>query len=102
VASAEYNRYLWAEKRKQVLERAGWRCETCNRSWNLQVHHRHYETLYHEDPAVDLQCLCSKCHLLVHVRNAMCRQCGKYITPDAVPGQYTSVPEVCEACKTTS
>jgi 5-methylcytosine-specific restriction endonuclease McrA len=64
--SAEYRRHLaspeWAAIRKQALERAGDRCQMCNRpvakGRPLHVHHRTYVNLGHELPE-DLIVLCA-------------------------------------------
>ncbi len=63
--SAEYKAHLrspeWRAIRRAALERAGFRCEFCNRAKApgrpLQVHHRTYERLGHELPG-DLTVLC--------------------------------------------
>lgn len=65
MGDANYNRYLrspeWREKRKIALANAKNRCQLCNRSKNLEVHHRTYERFEHELPE-DLTVLCQECH----------------------------------------
>lgn len=67
----DYYEYIqseeWKEKALQAKERAGWRCQVCNRSADesltLDAHHRTYERLgneLHEDITV----LCRDCHEL--------------------------------------
>ena len=71
--SADYKRYLrckhWQNLRQQVLNRAGGRCENCGyqpwRPGQLQVHHRSYERIGHED-LNDLIVLCPRCHMRLH------------------------------------
>lgn len=64
--SDEYREYLespaWRELRYRILTQRGRRCEACgDRGVTLQVHHRNYERLGHEEPE-DLQILCVRCH----------------------------------------
>ena len=64
-----YRRYLrserWRMLRKQVLRRAGWRCECCGRCGPLDVHHLTYERFGRESMG-DLQALCRDCHDEAH------------------------------------
>lgn len=64
-----YRRYLrsphWQALRKQVLRRAGWRCECCGRRGPLDVHHLTYERFGRESMG-DLQALCRDCHDEAH------------------------------------
>jgi hypothetical protein len=64
----EYRAYLqskeWKEKRRAAIERAGGRCQTCNKSNRLEVHHRTYERIFNEDPG-DLTVLCCECHAVI-------------------------------------
>jgi len=66
----DYYAYLksreWQFKRQTALDRAGYRCQVCNRSSTdvtLEVHHRTYERLGDELPD-DLTVLCRDCHEL--------------------------------------
>jgi len=65
-----YDEYLqtshWHSKRYQALDRAKHRCQLCNSSKRLDVHHRTYENLGHEEPE-DLIVLCRKCHEHFHI-----------------------------------
>lgn len=64
-----YKQYLltpeWQERRKAALKRAGYKCQVCNRSRTLHVHHRTYERRGVE-LARDLVVLCDECHALYH------------------------------------
>jgi hypothetical protein len=67
-----YQEYInspeWKEKSKEAKERAGYRCQLCNRKGNdttLHVHHNTYDRLLLEDNN-DLIVLCSKCHAKFH------------------------------------
>lgn len=55
----------WRETRAAALERAEHRCQVCNTTKQLDVHHRTYERLGHEG-AGDLTVLCRACHDLFH------------------------------------
>jgi hypothetical protein len=64
-----YRAYLrtpeWQARRRVALADALHRCEVCNASGDLDVHHRTYERLAAEDKA-DLTVLCRSCHGLFH------------------------------------
>jgi hypothetical protein len=65
----DYHEYLksehWQETRKAALKRADYRCQVCNGTKRLEVHHRTYERLWMENDA-DLTVLCDECHGLFH------------------------------------
>ena len=60
-----YKRYMrspeWFAKRKLVLERDNYCCQTCLETERLEVHHKTYDRLAHE-PLEDLITLCHWCH----------------------------------------
>lgn len=66
---AEYLAYLqspeWQAKRVEALARAKNRCQVCNSTRRLDVHHRTYERFKDEHPD-DLTVLCRPCHDLFH------------------------------------
>jgi hypothetical protein len=66
---SEYQSYLsspeWRALRKEALANAGHRCQVCNSPKALQVHHRTYKNIFHEEPE-DLTVLCRDCHALFH------------------------------------
>lgn len=55
----------WQTKREQALRLAEYRCQICNASGSLHVHHRSYERRGREAMS-DLIVLCGKCHELFH------------------------------------
>ncbi len=57
--------YHWAQTRDAALERAGHRCQVCNKTKSLNVHHRTYARRGNERPD-DLTVLCRRCHELFH------------------------------------
>lgn len=64
-----YQDYLktdyWQRVRKEVLRRANYRCQVCNASTLLEVHHRTYENRGQEREA-DVIALCGDCHSKFH------------------------------------
>jgi 5-methylcytosine-specific restriction endonuclease McrA len=66
-----YRDYLktdhWQSVRKQALRRADYKCQLCNASKPLQVHHRTYERRGEEWPE-DLIALCGGCHGEFHMK----------------------------------
>jgi len=67
----EYQQYLttdyWKQVSERVKEKAGFRCQVCNSSKQLEAHHRTYEHLRQEMEFLgDLVCLCRRCHGLYH------------------------------------
>ena len=66
----EYDMYInseaWREKAVEAKQRAGHRCQLCNKGNTvLHVHHRTYERLREELPD-DLIVLCADCHSKFH------------------------------------
>lgn len=63
--SAQYRAHLaspqWEAIRKAALARAGHSCAYCDSRKRLEVHHKHYRNLGHEQPE-DLTVLCDNCH----------------------------------------
>jgi hypothetical protein len=84
------NSPIWQEKRSAALDRAKHRCEfscdcpdchdprhnRCKETTGLQVHHRHYQTLYHERPE-DLMVVCRYHHAVMTVADQKCNRCGE-------------------------
>ncbi len=67
-----YETYLgspeWQKRRLAALQRADFRCQTCNvpkAEAELHAHHRTYVRLGDED-SKDLTILCRRCHGLIH------------------------------------
>jgi len=65
----KYHEYLQSEKwdniRRQKLAEANYKCQLCNASSSLSVHHRTYENVFNEQLS-DLIALCDKCHKKFH------------------------------------
>jgi 5-methylcytosine-specific restriction endonuclease McrA len=53
---------------RQVLERDGWRCQTCGSMQRLQVHHLRFRSQSGSDVEQNLITLCSNCHARIHQR----------------------------------
>jgi len=69
-AYLKYKNYIsksdkWREKRELALDYYGNQCCDCGGKYNLQVHHRHYQSLYKEK-MTDLLVLCKDCHNKIH------------------------------------
>lgn len=65
----------WKAIRAQAIEAAGGRCQVCNSSSHLNVHHRTYERRGAEG-LQDLTVLCSECHSLFHQNSSLVKQAG--------------------------
>lgn len=65
----DYKKYLqtphWKCVRKEALQRSRFRCQLCNSSDRLQVHHRTYDRRGCEEPN-DVITLCRPCHAKFH------------------------------------
>ncbi len=54
------------ELHRQVLERDGWRCQTCGSMQHLQVHHLKFRSHSGGDAEQNLITLCADCHARMH------------------------------------
>jgi 5-methylcytosine-specific restriction endonuclease McrA len=67
--NSKYKNYIlskhWRKKRKRKLREQNYQCQNCKTKENLQVHHKHYRTLFNEKLS-DLVVLCKTCHEEVH------------------------------------
>ena len=52
--------------RTEVLQRDGWRCQTCGRPDRLQVHHIRSRGRLGDDTDENLITLCADCHSDIH------------------------------------
>lgn len=59
---------LWKDKRNSIVEQRGNKCERCQSTTNLQVHHIKYlkDKLAWEYEDSLLECLCGSCHMKEH------------------------------------
>lgn len=64
----KYKDYLksddWAQIRIEIITKRK-RCERCGSKNKLQIHHKHYKNIFHEEPE-DLELLCNNCHQKEH------------------------------------
>lgn len=51
---------------QQVVERHGWRCQSCGSMQQLQVHHKRFRSHSGGDSEENLITLCQDCHKLAH------------------------------------
>jgi ATP-dependent DNA helicase RecQ len=56
----------YCKLRRQVLERDGWRCQTCGSMQQLQVHHIKLRSHSGGDVEQNLITLCARCHARTH------------------------------------
>lgn len=66
---SKYRKYLsskeWADIRIDLFNARGRKCEQCESTKNLQIHHLHYRNVFNEEPE-DLMILCAMCHQKEH------------------------------------
>jgi len=66
---SEYIEYLksddWKERRKYLMELAGWACSHCGEK-ATQLHHLNYNNLGNEELDVDVIAVCKDCHDEIH------------------------------------
>ncbi|PYX48758.1 MAG: hypothetical protein DMG79_11030 [Acidobacteria bacterium] len=48
--------------RQQILHRDSWRCQSCGRMSNLEVHHKEFRSHLGDDSEANLITLCTECH----------------------------------------
>ena len=56
----------YREFHHQMLERDGWRCQTCGSMQHLQVHHLKLRSQSGGDAEQNLITLCAECHARIH------------------------------------
>ena len=70
--SMDYKKYLrskeWQDVRESLFKVRGKKCEECGSEEQINVHHKHYGSLYNEK-LKDLQVLCRSCHRKTHKIN---------------------------------
>lgn len=52
--------------RQQVLQRDGWRCQSCGTMSSLEVHHQTFRSQSGNDFEQNLITLCTECHAHLH------------------------------------
>ena len=67
--SRKYADYLnsidWKAKCTRLIQKRGKRCEVCNSSYRIEVHHLTYKRIFNER-LEDLKVLCFQCHRKAH------------------------------------
>lgn len=67
--TTEYQQYLlsdeWKEFRKKAFAHYGRKCDRCQKTTTLQIHHLHYNNIFHEY-LEDVRVLCKTHHEEVH------------------------------------
>jgi 5-methylcytosine-specific restriction endonuclease McrA len=57
---------VYERLRREILNRDGWRCQSCGCSKNLDVHHMMRRSAVGDDAETNLITLCRACHQLAH------------------------------------
>lgn len=70
----KYRDPRWQKKRLQIMQRAGFKCETCGQEKTLNVHHGYYSRDMDpwDYPDDTLWCLCEDCHDIAGSRKHDC------------------------------
>jgi 5-methylcytosine-specific restriction endonuclease McrA len=58
----------YADLCREVLSRDNWRCQSCGRAGELQVHHLRFRSALGADNTENLITLCVFCHEKIHRR----------------------------------
>ena len=70
----QYSEYLksveWAQIKIDLYTLRGKKCELCESTKNIAIHHRTYDRIFNEEPA-DLIILCGKCHFKIHKKELL-------------------------------
>jgi 5-methylcytosine-specific restriction endonuclease McrA len=51
---------------REVLQRDGWRCQSCGSFTDLQIHHKKFRSDLGDDSEDNLITLCAACHKRLH------------------------------------
>lgn len=70
----EYLEYLksaeWAQTKIDLFLSRGKKCELCESTNKIAVHHRTYDNIFNEEPS-DLIILCGHCHFKIHKKQIL-------------------------------
>ena len=86
----------WRTKANAAKQRAGNRCQVCNRpstEIQLDAHHRTYERLGHEPPE-DITVLCRGCHELYERSGKIPKRPAPRLVTNQTTGNGTTIPKV--------
>jgi hypothetical protein len=67
----------YAQLRRQVLARNGWRCQLCGSSRGLEVHHLTFRSRLGADTEEDLISVCRDCHRAIHKQSSPSASCAQ-------------------------
>jgi 5-methylcytosine-specific restriction endonuclease McrA len=59
----------YSQLRTRILQRDGWKCQSCGSPINLQVHHMRFRGRLGSDVPDNLITLCADCHSKEHHQN---------------------------------
>jgi 5-methylcytosine-specific restriction endonuclease McrA len=54
--------------RQAILQRDGWRCQSCGTMSNLEIHHKRFRSHSGDDCEENLITMCAACHTIAHHR----------------------------------
>jgi hypothetical protein len=77
----------WQKKRLEVMEAAGWECETCgDKGTTLNVHHKRYVKgrMVWEYEREELACLCEPCHETEHADRELLNRLAAEVGSDGL------------------
>ncbi|PYX53030.1 MAG: hypothetical protein DMG73_21240 [Acidobacteria bacterium] len=57
---------LYEQLRNRVLHRDSWKCQSCGKRSNLEVHHKEFRSRSGRDSEGNLITLCTACHAAAH------------------------------------
>src|SRR5205085_10859263 len=66
-------REQYEKLRRAILQRDGWRCQSCGAMTNLEVHHQQFRSHSGEDTEANLITLCHSCHSALHGTVRKCK-----------------------------
>ncbi len=58
--------YAYELRRREALQRDGYRCALCGSAYGVQVHHRTKRSILRDDRMGNLITLCENCHTAEH------------------------------------
>lgn len=66
----------YRQLRNQILERDGWKCQSCGRRDQLQLHHIVHRSQSGPDCEENLIVVCNECHRSFHSASRADSDCG--------------------------
>lgn len=89
---AYINSAKWRKKADKIKKRDNYQCQTCLETERLEVHHKTYDNLYHEQPE-DLITLCAWCHEAITSSIRARRYAKRELDPADIPENHRTYQE---------